>query len=194
MPREGRPRSFDETEVLEQATELFWRRGYTATSVGELGDHVGLKPGSLYAAFGNKHALFLRALDRYADRQRELTDVLGVAEPVLPVLRGALLAVLRAAREAPGRGCMLGNTSVDVLPADAQAATVVRRALDELTDAIRSALERAQRAGEVRADVDATDAARLLVALMQGLHVVARSATDPMELAGTVDTALAALA
>lgn len=155
---------------------------------------MGLRPGSLYAAFGNKHSLFLRTLDQYATRQRELGDALAGADPVLPTLRSALLAVLQAAVDAPGRGCMLGNTSVDVLPTDGEAATLVRRGLDALTRSIGDALDRAQRSGEIRSDVDPAVQALLFVALIQGLHVVARSTTDPLELTDTVGAAITAVA
>ncbi len=64
----GRPKEFDEAEVLERAVELFWARGYQATSVQDIVDHVGVNRQSLYNEFGGKDALFLAALRRYMER------------------------------------------------------------------------------------------------------------------------------
>src|ERR1700685_284816 len=74
----GRPREFDTDQALEQATELFWRKGYEGTSLSDLTDELGITRPSLYAAFGNKETLFRLALDRYeakagAYRARALT-------------------------------------------------------------------------------------------------------------------------
>ncbi len=65
----GRPREFDEDSVLEAAMEVFWRKGYEATSLADLCDCTGLHKGSLYQTFGSKHDLFMKALKHYIDRQ-----------------------------------------------------------------------------------------------------------------------------
>jgi TetR/AcrR family transcriptional regulator, transcriptional repressor for nem operon len=193
MARTGRPRSFIEDQVVHGAKELFWRRGYAATSLRELKDDLGVLPGSLYVAFGDKHALFLRALMSYADDMREAAASIRGGGPVLPCVRALLSGVLAAARDAPGRGCMLGNTATELLPDDKASAEVVCAAFRSLEQAIEEALVAAQCTGEVRADVDCGAQARLLVALMQGLHVVARAEPDPRRLDDVVDAALAAL-
>ncbi len=193
MARGGRPRSFDDSQVVNGAKDVFWQQGYAATSMRDLKQALGVLPGSLYGAFGDKHALFLRALQRYADDGREVAASLPADGPVLPRLRELLIDVLRAARIAPGRGCMLGNTAAEVLPDDADAGRLVRGAFRELEGAIEQALELAQRTGEVHDDVDCGAQARLLVALMQGLHVVARAEADPQRLQDAVDAALTPL-
>ncbi len=193
MPRTGRPRSFAYDDVVNGAKDVFWRRGYAATSLRELKEELGVLPGSLYGAFGDKHALFLRALERYAGDTREAAASILAEGPVLPRV-GALLAdVLTAARTAPGRGCMLGNTAAELLPADEAAGLLVRGGFGALESAITRALAVAQRAGEIRADVDCETQGRLLVVLMQGLHVVARAEPDPHRLDDVVHAALAAL-
>ena len=194
MTRTGRPRSFAEDDVVDGAKELFWRRGYAATSLRDLKDELGVLPGSLYVAFGDKHALFLRALANYARDMREAAASMSVDGPVLPRIRELLTGVLEAAGVAPGRGCMLGNTATELLPGDEAAGQVVRDAFRALEQAIEEALRAAQRSGEVRADLDCDAQARLLVALMQGLHVVARAEPDPQRLNDVVIAALAALA
>ena len=67
MLQKGRPREFDADEALDRALEIFWRKGYEGASLAELTEAMGINRPSLYAAFGNKEALFRRALDRYAE-------------------------------------------------------------------------------------------------------------------------------
>jgi TetR/AcrR family transcriptional repressor of nem operon len=89
---------------------------------------------------------------------------------------------------------MLGNTAAEALPDDADAGAIVGRALRELEGAIERSLAHAQQTGEVRRDIDCGAQARLLVALIQGLHVVARTEPDPRRLDDAVDAALASVA
>jgi TetR/AcrR family transcriptional repressor of nem operon len=193
MPRTGRPRSFDDDHVVNGAKDVFWRRGYAATSLRELKSELGVLPGSLYGAFGDKHSLFLRALERYADHTREAAASIVGDGPALPRIGELLTDVLAAACTAPGRGCMLGNTAAELLPGDEAAGQVIRGAFGALEGAIEQALAAAQQTGEIREDIDCGAQARLLVTLMQGLHVVARAEPDPHRLDDVVHTALASL-
>jgi TetR/AcrR family transcriptional repressor of nem operon len=158
-----------------------------------LKDELGVLPGSLYGAFGDKHTLFIQALERYADGTRAAGSLL-LERPVLPRLRELLTDVLTTAHTAPGRGCMLGNTAAEVLPGDDAAGRVVREAFRELESAIQRALELAQRTGEVDDNVNCGAQARLLVAVIQGLHVLARAELDPQRLEDVIDAALNPLA
>ncbi|TDB97225.1 TetR/AcrR family transcriptional regulator [Actinomadura sp. 7K534] len=193
MSRTGRPRSFDDDQVIGSALDLFWRRGYAATSLRDLKEDLGVLPGSVYAAYGSKHALFLRALGRYADAAREQAEDMAAEGAVLPRIRALLLDVLQAAQATPGRGCLLGNTAAELLPEDEAAGRLVRGGFAALEDGLKQALQAAQRSGEVRAGIDCGAQARLLLGLMQGLHVLARAEPDPLRLTDAVDAALAAL-
>jgi TetR/AcrR family transcriptional repressor of nem operon len=192
MPRTGRPRSFTESEVVDAATDMFWQHGYAATSMQRLGKEADVLPGSLHAAFGDKHTLFVRALERYTQGQRDFGASLQGAGPVLPRLRQMMYAIGDAAATDHPRGCMLGNTATELVD-DATASGIVRDAFAELETSIAQALRRAQRDGEIQPDLDVDGYARALVALMQGLHVLARVETDPNRLHAAVDAALAPL-
>src|SRR5262245_60704412 len=99
MPR---PRTFDEDQVIEDAMQLFWSRGYEATSLTDLTATLGVHPGSLYRVFGDKHELFLRALDRYRDTQTlPAIAALGEDGPVLDHIRAMLAGVVRDAIAEP---------------------------------------------------------------------------------------------
>jgi TetR/AcrR family transcriptional repressor of nem operon len=190
----GRPRSFDDSQVIAHAKEVFWRRGYVGTSMRELKDELGVLPGSLHAAFGGKHALFLRALERYADDAHEAAAALRADGSALSGVRQLLTDALDGARSTPGRGCMLGNTATEILPADEGAGRIVQRAFGALESGIEEALTKAQQAGEIRDDVNCGAHARLLLALLQGLHVTARVERDPGRLHDAIDAALTAIA
>lgn len=191
MTRTGRPREFDEREVVDAAKELFWTRGYVATSVSDLVDELGLQRGSLYGAFGDKHGLFLRALARYVEDSRLwLADL--EQGPVLPALRALLLGQLAAPRGADLRGCLLGNTAVEVERDDEAARALVHQGLGAFEEALRAALERAHESGELPPG-DSGAQARMLLAFVQGLHVIARAEPTPSRLVDAVDTVLAAL-
>jgi TetR/AcrR family transcriptional repressor of nem operon len=193
VPRTGRPRNFSEAAVIEAATEVFWQQGYDGTSVQRLGERVGVLPGSLHAAFGDKHALFVRALEHYTQGQRDAGAWLQEPGPVLPRLREMMYGIAAGAETEHPRGCMLGNTATE-LATDPTATKIVRDAFGELETVLALSLARAQSDGEVTGEIDPASYARLLVAIMQGLHVLARVETDSQRLRDTVDAALACLA
>ena len=91
----GRPRQFDEDEVLEAAMEAFWANGYEATSLSQLMEATGLHKGSLYQAFGDKHSLFLAALERYlGNMRRQKNELVAAAATPLDALRDSAHAML----------------------------------------------------------------------------------------------------
>ncbi|WP_309082208.1 TetR/AcrR family transcriptional regulator [Zhihengliuella sp.] len=193
MTRAGRPRGFVEAQVIGGARDVFWLRGYAASSLRDLTEATGLLPGSIYSSFGGKRDLFVRTLEDYAAGARQAADELRAAAPALPAIRAFLVGAVDAARVSPGRGCMLGNTAVELLPEDDTAREIVRKAFHDLEDGLAAALVNAQQDGEIRSDLDACPHARQLLALVQGLHVTARAEADPHRLVDAVDAALDAL-
>jgi TetR/AcrR family transcriptional regulator, transcriptional repressor for nem operon len=193
MTRSGRPRLFAESEVLEGAKNVFWQRGYVGTSMRELREELGVLPGSLYGAFGDKHALFLRSLERFSADMREALSNLVRQGSAVVVVENLLLGALKAARTNPGRGCMLGNTAMELLPGDPEARKCVKASFVAMEDSLADAIRRGQKSGEFRHDLDAHALAAMLVALVQGLHVVARAEAEPQRLEGAVRAFLAVL-
>lgn len=193
--RMARTKEFDPDAVLLSALELFWRRGYEATSVADLVEHLGVGRASLYATFGNKHDLYLKALDRYADIcDPRLLDELSQPGPALPAVRAVLR---RYAAEAVGeqreRGCLIVNTAAELAARDPASARRVRASWDQLETLLASALTRAQAQGELPAGRDARALARMLLVLMQGLRVVGKADADPARIRDAVDQALSLL-
>lgn len=188
MPR---PREFDEQDAVARATELFHRRGYHATSTRDLGEALALNPSSLYRAFGDKHALFLRALDHYQEcESARCAAALAGDRPVREVLRDWLHA---AADPAGPPGCFVVNTAVELGTDDRHAAERVRAAFDGTTAALAGLLRRGVADGELPADLDPDGAADLLFTTAAGLRVRHRAGHDVRRLRALADQALRAL-
>lgn len=199
MTRTGRPRAFDMDDALTQARDLFWTRGYAQTSIQDLVDELNVQRGSLYAAFGDKHSLYLRAVGLYAHEMRERIEHALAAGPVLPTLRRMVLdpATFTSATPPEGRqhrrGCLLGNTAAQLQPDDASAATLIANAYDAVLDVLTDALTRAQAAGEVNTSTSPAAQAQLVLLLFQGSALAGRAQLDPSRYAAGIDAALASL-
>lgn len=197
MARIGRPRAFDPEAALARARDLFWSRGYAATSVQDLVDGLSVQRGSLYAAFGDKRALYLKAVRLYdTDNRRRLAELLQEGL-VLPVLRrmltqpSTLIGPQRPGQER--RGCLVGNTTAELVPADDEAGAVVAAAYDGFVDVVSTALRRAQATGEVTSATTPETQAQLVLLLFQGSALVSRARTDQARLDSAVDAVLETL-
>jgi TetR/AcrR family transcriptional repressor of nem operon len=190
-----RPREFDEDDVVARATDLFWRRGYHATSVRDLGEALGLSASSLYRTFGDKHALFLRALDHYrATDSAEARDHLLRPGPAPEVLREWLIRMVDMPEEgAAARGCFVVNTATELGADDPAVDGRTQAAFGVTRHALQEILQRGLRDGELRADLDVTATAESLFTLVLGLRVRARAGHGAAELAGVIDTAVRSL-
>ncbi|MEV4198305.1 TetR/AcrR family transcriptional regulator [Micromonospora globbae] len=191
----ARTKEFDPDAALRAALDLFWERGYEATSMADLVEHLGVARASIYATFGNKRDLYLKALDRYGDLvDPGLLRELSQPGPALPAVRAVIERYAREAGDDSGRrGCFIVNTAVEVAPHDPQAARRVAASWDHLETAIASALIRAQAQGELAPDKDPRALARFLLVLMQGIRVVGKVQAEPRRLRDAVTQALALL-
>ncbi len=196
MARTGRPRSYDEEEVVERARNLFWSRGYHATSVQDLVDDLSLQRASLYNAFGDKHSLYLRALSLYVRENLEKLEAALRSGPVLPALRRMLTnpATLTgvSGRHQP-RGCLVGNTTAELVPGDDAAQALVAAAYDGFVEVVSDALRRAQENGEVVTTATPEAQALLLQIVFQGSSLVARAGIDRRRLDQSIDALIDSL-
>ncbi|MFC7305670.1 TetR/AcrR family transcriptional regulator [Streptomyces monticola] len=189
----ARTKEFDPDVALQAALDLFWRRGYEATSMADLVEHLGIGRASLYATFGNKHELYLKVLDRYAQsRDPALLHELSQPGPVLPAVR----AVVRrfAAEAADGElrlnGCLVTNTAAELAPHDDAAARRVETSWDHVETPLYAALVRAQAQGELPGDRDPRALARMLLVLLQGVRVVGKASREPARVRDAAEQAL----
>jgi TetR/AcrR family transcriptional regulator, transcriptional repressor for nem operon len=191
----GPAKSFDPDVALERARNLFWRRGYDGTGISELEAELGIGRKSLYDTFGSKRELFLRALGQYTDTViQRICD--GLQDPGHAPLEN-LERVLRKLQEhhgSPGGiGCLLGVAMAQAGSDDPELAALLRGYLRKLEVAFEHTLQGAQREGAVAADVHARDAARNLVALVQGMALIGRITDTPTVQRSAVRAALQAL-
>ncbi|RKN43207.1 TetR/AcrR family transcriptional regulator [Streptomyces hoynatensis] len=191
----GRPKQFDPDVAVEQAMEVFWRKGYAGTTPQDLVDALGIGKGSLYHAFGSKHALFEQALRRYRDGQtRALVEMLDEPGPVKARLRRTLGLLVTEDLAGPDRrGCMAVNAAAEVAGVDEAAAGLVRQMLDVTEGAFRALVEEGQRSGEIAAGRDAAALGSLLTNTVVGMRILARVADGPDRLHRVIDAVVDSL-
>ena len=192
--RLGRPRSFDIDGALDRALQVFWRRGYEGASLSDLTKAVGVNRPSLYAAFGDKEALFRKALDRYLNGPAAYTQE-ALKEPtaravVERLLRGA--ADLNTAPRNPG-GCL----TVQGALACGEAGDSIRQELAACRAsgeaALRRRFQRAKSEGDLPATVNPADLARYVATIVYGMAVQAAGGASRDKLQHVVDMALRTL-
>ena len=190
----GRQKEFDEAAVLQQALDLFWRKGYGATSTDELLAAMHLNRGSLYHAFGSKQAVYQRAVDAYTRQSlAELrTFLLEGPDPA-----AALRALFRdlARRTDPediSRGCFFGNALAELTLAAPELQAPSARMLRALEVLFAEAIAQAQHAGTLRTAAPAADLARHLLTLWNGLYLTRRLHPGP-ELEPAIELGLSVL-
>ncbi|MET0795415.1 MAG: TetR/AcrR family transcriptional regulator, partial [Polyangiaceae bacterium] len=147
----GRPRSFDEEQVLDRAMFLFWKKGYEGTGLVELERATGLGRQSLYGAFGDKRALFLCVVEHYFDRVLKpyVLDVLDAPGPARANVE-RIFQQWQTTAEAPEfHGCLVGNSVPEFGAEDVEMSDVLRRKLELMEAAFSRALLRAKQEGEV---------------------------------------------
>jgi TetR/AcrR family transcriptional regulator, transcriptional repressor for nem operon len=189
----ARTKEFDPDAALQRALELFWERGYEATSMADLVAHLGVARASIYATFGGKHELYLKALERYLRATDPLiAEALSQPGPVLPAVRALIERYAEeSAHDRPRRGCLVVNTAVELAAHDAEAARLVEASWNFLEASLTSALTRARAQGELPPDKDPRALARLLLVLFQGMRVLGRAPSDDSRLRDATRQAVA---
>ena len=158
----------------------FWTRGYEATSVDDLCASTGLGRSSLYAAFGDKRRLYLRALDHYEEKSAaRLAAALAGPGPIRKSIAAFLGRIIDDIVSGPGRrGCFIGNCAAELPRRDRAAAAQVRRSLVRLESVFREALTRAKAGGEIDATADVSALSRFFTSGIQGLRLVGKANPD----------------
>jgi TetR/AcrR family transcriptional repressor of nem operon len=192
----ARPRKFDEAQVMRSVREQFWRAGYAATSVDDLGAVTRLGKGSLYGAFGDKRALFVRALGEYCD------EVFGGAAAAL--LHGEAPAYSRLttcirglatdiAGDAERRGCLMAKSAAELGSVDEDVAERTGRALAILHSALTGCIGEAQRDGSLDPAADPARLASLVLAVLRGMEALGKGNAAPDVVLQAAEQAIALL-
>ncbi|MER5916526.1 TetR/AcrR family transcriptional regulator [Streptomyces sp. NPDC001982] len=191
----ARPRKFDEAQVMRAAMDQFWTAGYAGTSLDNLAEITGLGRGSLYGAFGDKHALFLRALRDYCCRaidewRAKLTGPGAAYERLAQYLRDT---VARIAADSERRGCMLAKSTAELAATDPAVTERAAATLNDLHAALAGCIAEAQREGALSPEADADKLASMLLAVLRGIEALGKSGIDPAKVTEAAEQALALL-
>jgi AcrR family transcriptional regulator len=189
----GRPRGFNTDQVLESALKVFWRKGYEGTTLPDLTKAMGINRPSLYAAFGNKEALFRKVLDRYAEGPaayvREALEEPTARRVAERLLLGAVDLVTNPRN--PG-GCLAVHGA---LACGDEAQSIRRELIARRTKreaALRRRLQRAKSEGDLPTGASPADLARFITTVVQGMAIQAASGATRKDLRRVAKMALAA--
>jgi TetR/AcrR family transcriptional repressor of nem operon len=190
----ARPREFDEETVVRAARERFWNAGYAATSMTDLAEATGLGKTSLYGAFGDKHALFMRVFDEYSTGAVESAEAQlgGPDETALDRIRDYLLANARGSAGNP-RGCLLARGTAELASVDAEVAERAKQAYAGLSEVLARAAEAGQRAGMIDPEADPAVLGDLILAIHRGTEALGRGGAEEPALRALVETFVAQL-
>lgn len=192
---QGRPLEFDPHLALQKAMEVFWCRGYEATSLQDLLAAMNISKSSFYQAFGSKHELFERCLQAFRERQvGRMTAALERSSSGKEFLRSMLLSAAREAtvNEQP-KGCLIMNTATEFSGRDAVIAGLVDEGTRQFSGVFQKAIERAQADGEIAAEKNAEVLARYVVSTISGLKTMAKAGMPATAIEDVAEVALSAL-
>jgi AcrR family transcriptional regulator len=183
--RRGRPRAYDTQAALKQATEAFWKTGYSGTSLDSIAAATGMNPPSLYAAFGNKHAIYLEALARYwelilAATRGALAQDLPLAEALMLAYEAALSVYFSG--EGHARGCFVIGTAVTEIVEDTEIRKSVAAGLRMIDADFEARFRMACEKGELRHGADPAALAILASATLHTIAIRARAGVRRAEL------------
>jgi TetR/AcrR family transcriptional regulator, transcriptional repressor for nem operon len=190
----ARPREFDETTVLEAAMNCFWAQGFEQTSVRDLAERMGITGASLYNAFGDKRSLYRRAFVHYLaqtvrDRVRRLEKL-----PPLTAIRTFFDEIIeRSVDDEQRRGCMLINAALELAPYDAEFQKLVAEEMIFIEAFFRRCVDAGQQDGSVAGVSPPDELAKLLLSVLIGVRVLARTRPEREVLAGATNGALTLL-
>lgn len=190
----GRPRSFDEDQVLDGAIDAFWRLGFEGASMAELTAAMGINKPSLYATFGSKEQLFVRALQRYGLRYRQHLDAVLAKDTTFEVIESYLRSIADTAPHGDVPGCLSIQGGLACGPNNAHIPQLLAEYRQGLEDTVAAALAATTDAPQRPGGIDTAALADYVVTVGQGLAVHAGAGAPQSRLDVIVDVALAGVA
>jgi TetR/AcrR family transcriptional regulator, transcriptional repressor for nem operon len=189
----ARNKEFDENEVLRKAMELFWIQGYEKTSMQDLVKNMGIHRRSLYDTFGDKHTLFIKALEHYNETIRSRTEnKVNQLESVKEAIRQLFeMVIVRDKQQIIG--CLTVNTAVELSLHDDQAAEKVLESFSETELLLNKLVLRGQQSGEISNHLDAKKTSEFLHNSLVGLRVMTKTTDDIEKLNNVIDITLSVL-
>lgn len=191
----ARKKEFDEDELLQKATDLFWRKGYNATSAQDIVDELKINRSSLYNTYSDKKTLFQKALKKYQEQQtNSLIDTLNKAEDPEKAIKQVFDDLVKESNaDAAAKGCFMVNTAVEIAGQDREIGLMVHSNNKSVEDALTAIIEKGQKMGQFSTRNTARAYARFLFGSVNALRVIARSGSDKEALNDIAGIALASL-
>lgn len=191
----ARPREFEEAAVLAEAVSVFWEHGFDHATVQDIAARTGVKVGSLYAAFGSKHDLYLRIVDHYIETvSRQVIRRLTEPPSGIAAIRAYFTALAEGIVDGDRRwGCLITNTVIAQAGADPEVAAKVATHLQNVETAFRTALQAARDQGQIAAGTEVAGKAAFLTCVVQGLNVLAKTRPSREQVRAIIDAALTTL-
>lgn len=184
------PRSleFDREETLTKIMELFWRKGYKATSIKDIVEHTDLRPGSIYNSFGNKKSLFMAVISHYEKhRTSQMIKILYGSGSPLENIRRFFNNIIETPEERKSIGCLLSNTAVELAPHDSEIARSTGNAMQKIENAFVDCLNRAVEVRELPKETDTKSLATYLATCTHGLLVTGKTMPDKERIKNIVE-------
>lgn len=183
--------SFDRQAALQQAMLTFWRHGYETSSISDLTGAMGITAPSLYTAFGDKKQLFLEAMRLYAGSPYDLDRALAEAPTAGEAARRMLIAAATAfTGELTPRGCLLASATASGSDASADVQHEVAAVRRDIEARLRDRIDRDVSQRQLPAGTDSQGLAALIIALIQGMSVLARDGTARQDLLAMAELAM----
>jgi AcrR family transcriptional regulator len=192
MPRErGRPKQFNEEQVLDTALRLFWRHGYEGTSISTLAQAMGMTVASVYNAFGNKESLFMKAVDHYDRYSASLYEEAFAKNSAREVALGILMGeVDLVSGEDTPEGCLMIQGALATSPESEPVQTAMARLRRQAEADVATRFEQFQLAGDLPSGWSAKTLAGYVITVATGMAVQAKSGASRQELIDVADLAM----
>lgn len=177
MPR---PKAFNESQVLQKAVDLFWRKGYHATSIQDVVDTLGINRASLYDTYGDKHTLFVKALEKYSDHQtHSMIQFLQGPGSALEKVRVLLEMTVKATlTDREHKGCFMVNAAMELINQDPEIARIAADHQREIESALEQIIRQGQQSGEITTKQEVRALAQFVYCSLNGLWLAGKMHPD----------------
>jgi TetR/AcrR family transcriptional regulator, transcriptional repressor for nem operon len=191
----ARPKAFDETEVLAQAVSVFHEKGYHDASMQDLVTSMGINRASMYDTFGDKHALYLKALDFYKkETTKTQSDFFKTDGSVVDNIRRFLMMIVEEECNDPlQKGCFITNAALEMLPQDVDTKHFVCNSFGDMRKTLTSMITYGQEHGEIKNTQSASQLALTVQAAIAGLRVLGKTRPERSDMTQVVENILSVL-
>lgn len=191
----ARPKNFDEQEVLTKAVDLFWSKGYHATSIQDVVENLCINRASLYDTYGDKRTLFIKALKHYQELQangmiKAIENAVKVKDTIREIFDMAVRDILE---NESVRGCFMANATLELAKGDKEIARIVSINRQNIEDAFYQAILKGQKSGEISSTHQAQALASFMFNTYNGLQVIGKTGAERKTLEDIVKVSLSVL-